>query len=139
MTADETKAMTSGETKTADLPSAETVEGEGRQRRDLGRVAFLVLAAADIVPSIVIYARLHARIAAAAKLQRATAQAAIPTVHVVYPTDSAPDEEIVLPGNTQAFTDAPIFARTNGYLTRWYFDIGAQVKQGQLLAEIETP
>ena len=43
------------------------------------------------------------------------------------------------PGTTQAFTDAPIFARTSGYLKRWYFDIGARVKQGQLLAEIETP
>jgi RND family efflux transporter MFP subunit len=45
----------------------------------------------------------------------------------------------VIPGNTQAFTDAPIYARTNGYIKRWYFDIGSRVKQGQLLAEIETP
>ena len=48
-------------------------------------------------------------------------------------------QEIVLPGNIQAFTDAPIYARTNGYLKNWYFDIGAHVKQGQLLADIETP
>jgi RND family efflux transporter MFP subunit len=47
--------------------------------------------------------------------------------------------EIVLPGTVQAFTDSPIFARTNGYLKRWYFDIGARVRKGQLLAEIETP
>ena len=44
-----------------------------------------------------------------------------------------------MPGNTQAFNDTPIYARTNGYLKRWYVDIGAHVKQGQLLAEIETP
>ena len=48
-------------------------------------------------------------------------------------------QEIVLPGNTQAFTDSPIYARTSGYLTHWYFDIGARVKKGDLLAEIETP
>jgi RND family efflux transporter MFP subunit len=139
MTADETKAMTSGETKAPDLPSAETAEGEGRPQWGLGRMAFLLLTAAVAALGVVIYAGIHARTAAAAKLQRATAQAAIPTVHVVSPQDSAPDEEIVLPGNTQAFTDAPIFARTNGYLKRWYSDIGARVKQGELLAEIETP
>jgi RND family efflux transporter MFP subunit len=48
-------------------------------------------------------------------------------------------DEIVLPGNTQAYTDTPIYARTSGYLKRWYFDIGAHVKAGQSLADIETP
>ena len=139
MRADETKAMTSGETKAPDMPSAETAEGDGRPRRGLGRMAFLLLTGAVVVLGVVIYAGIHARTAAAAKLKHATAQAAIPTVQVVYPKDSAPDEEIVLPGNTQAFIDAPIFARTNGYLKRWHFDIGARVQQGALLAEIETP
>ena len=55
------------------------------------------------------------------------------------PKLGAPQAEIVLPGNMQAFTDAPIYARTNGYLKKWYVDIGAHVKAGQLLAEIETP
>ena len=45
----------------------------------------------------------------------------------------------MLPGNVTAFTDSPIYARTSGYLTRWYFDIGARVKKGALLAEISTP
>ncbi|HEY4043543.1 MAG TPA: efflux RND transporter periplasmic adaptor subunit [Rhodopila sp.] len=63
----------------------------------------------------------------------------MPTVNVVYPKPSAPDQELVLPGQTMAFTDAPIYARTNGYLKHWYFDIGARVHQGQLLAQIETP
>jgi RND family efflux transporter MFP subunit len=62
-----------------------------------------------------------------------------PTVSVVSPKSGAPTREIQLPGTTQAFTDAPIFARTSGYLTRWYFDIGAHVKEGQLLAEIASP
>ena len=62
-----------------------------------------------------------------------------PTVTMVHPQTEAPAEEVVLPGNIQAFIDAPIYARTNGYLKKWYFDIGAHVKQGQLLAEIESP
>jgi RND family efflux transporter MFP subunit len=58
---------------------------------------------------------------------------------VVHPKLGAPTEELVLPGNMEPFTDAPIYARTNGYVRRWYVDIGAHVKAGQLLAEIETP
>jgi len=147
MTTDETPAMSTNEThttaaettKTPDVPSVETPQGEGRPQRGLGRMAFLLLAAAAIALGVVIYVGIRTRTAAEANLTRATAQAAIPTVDVVYPTASAPTQEIVLPGNTQAFTSAPIYARTSGYLKRWYFDIGAQVKQGQLLAEIESP
>jgi RND family efflux transporter MFP subunit len=58
---------------------------------------------------------------------------------VILPRQGAPTNEIVLPGVTQAFIDAPIYARTNGYLKHWYFDIGARVKKDQLLAEIDTP
>src|SRR5499433_672694 len=68
-----------------------------------------------------------------------TREMAVPTVAVVTPTRGAPQEEIVLPGTMQAFTDAPIYARTNGYLKKWYVDIGARVQAGQLLAEIDTP
>lgn len=64
---------------------------------------------------------------------------AAPTVSVVTPARGDPAQEIVLPANVQAFTDAPIYARTNGYLKRWTEDIGAHVKAGQLLAEIDTP
>jgi RND family efflux transporter MFP subunit len=55
------------------------------------------------------------------------------------PATSPPSEDLVLPGNVQAFVEAPIFARTSGYLKTWYTDIGDPVKKGQLLAEIETP
>jgi len=72
-------------------------------------------------------------------LRQTTAEAAISVVSVLSPKPGAPTQEILLPGTTQAFTDAPIFARTNGYVKSWYFDIGAHVKQGQLLAEIESP
>jgi RND family efflux transporter MFP subunit len=79
------------------------------------------------------------RVAAQSTLTRSTEEAAVPFVNVIHPKDGAPLEELILPGNTQAFSDTPIFARTNGYLKRWYFDIGAHVKRGDLLAEIETP
>jgi RND family efflux transporter MFP subunit len=88
-----------------------------------------LLAITGIVP------RLRSRKALAAE----TNELASPTVLIIQPKQGAPSQEIVLPGNIQAFVDAPIFARTNGYLKRWYFDIGSHVKQGQLLAEIESP
>ena len=87
----------------------------------------------------VIYFGIRSRVAEAKTLARATEQSAVPIVNVIHPKRGAPTSEIVLPGGAQAFVDAPIYARTNGYLKKWYFDIGARVKQGQLLAEIETP
>jgi RND family efflux transporter MFP subunit len=60
-------------------------------------------------------------------------------VSVVSPKQTAPAQEIILPGNVQPYITAPIYSRTNGYLKKWYFDIGAHVKQGDLLAVIETP
>jgi len=68
-----------------------------------------------------------------------THELSIPTVSVVTPVRGAPQEEIVLPGTMQAFTDASIYARTNGYLKRRLVDIGARVRTGDLLAEIDTP
>jgi RND family efflux transporter MFP subunit len=68
-----------------------------------------------------------------------TREQAVPAVAVVKAATGAPQEEIVLPGTMQAFSDAPIYARTSGYLKKWYVDIGAQVHAGQLLADIDTP
>jgi RND family efflux transporter MFP subunit len=68
-----------------------------------------------------------------------TTQLAAPTVIVAAPKPGAPVDNFVLPGNVTSYTDSPIYARTSGYLTRWYFDIGARVKKGALLAEIATP
>jgi len=86
-----------------------------------------------------IYLGIRTRVHAESKLKQTTDQAAILAVDVARPQSAAPTQEVVLPGNTQAFTDSPIYARTNGYLKKWYVDIGARVKQGQLLAEIDTP
>jgi RND family efflux transporter MFP subunit len=79
------------------------------------------------------------RVTARTTLRKENAQMALPTVAVIHPERTAQAEEVVLPANVQAFISAPIYARTNGYLKKWYADIGAHVKQGQLLAEIETP
>jgi RND family efflux transporter MFP subunit len=68
-----------------------------------------------------------------------TREQAVPAVAVVTATSGAPQEEIVLPGTMQAFSDAPIYARTSGYLKKWYVDIGVRVHAGQLLADIDTP
>ena len=79
------------------------------------------------------------RLHTSAALRGETADLALPTVSVVAPQKAAPSQEIVLPGNVQPFIQSPIFARTNGYLEHWYFDIGAHVRKGQLLAVIASP
>ena len=105
----------------------------GRGRLVLFAVAFLVVVAVIVAAGII--PRQRAR----AALRQETDAMAIPIVRVV-PLKRAPAaEEIVLPANVLAFTDAPIYARTNGYLKKWYADIGTRVKAGQLLAEIDTP
>ena len=86
-----------------------------------------------------IYKGISARVSADAAVDRETRRAAILTVSVVQPEISGASQELILPGNTQALIDAPIYARTSGYLKRWYADIGTRVHAGQLLAEIEAP
>jgi RND family efflux transporter MFP subunit len=108
-------------------------------KTNLPRGAFVLLAVAAVAIAIVIVFGIISRVAAANKLVQTTDQAAIASVNVVHPQPSTRAQELVLPGNTQAFIDSPIYARTNGYLKHWYVDIGARVRQGQLLAEIETP
>jgi RND family efflux transporter MFP subunit len=95
----------------------------------------IVLAVAAFLVASGIIPRLRAR----QQLRTQTTTQAEPNVIVIHPQHGAPSEEVILPGNIQAFIDAPIYARTNGYLKKWYFDIGAHVKKGQLLAEIESP
>jgi len=119
-------------------PDAAHASGS-RQSPRLPPVVLLALGALVGALALGIYSGISARSAADATLKRATEEAAVAVVNVVSPTPGAPTQEIRLPGTTQAFTDAPIYARTNGYVKGWYFDIGAHVKRGQLLAEIETP
>jgi RND family efflux transporter MFP subunit len=79
------------------------------------------------------------RVMARNTLRQKTADEATPTVVTVAPTRSASGEELVLPGTVQAYSEARIYARTNGYLKSWSVDIGSTVRKGQLLAEIDTP
>jgi RND family efflux transporter MFP subunit len=116
------------------MNASEGTPGKGSR----GRSAAAMLIAVVVVGLLVatgIVPRLRSRKALAAE----TSELAAPTVLVIQPKRGAPSQEILLPGNIQAFVDASIYARTNGYLKRWYFDIGSYVKQGQLLAEIESP
>ncbi|HZL52101.1 MAG TPA: efflux RND transporter periplasmic adaptor subunit [Terracidiphilus sp.] len=98
-------------------------------------VVILLLIVALVFAGIGMLRRTHADNVLADR----TTELAPPTVTIAVPKAGAPVDTFVLPGNVTAFTDSPIYARTNGYLTRWYFDIGARVKKGALLAEISTP
>jgi RND family efflux transporter MFP subunit len=110
------------------------VPPQQRPRRGwLVGIAALLLFAGLFVSGVV--QRIHTN----ASLRTETADIAVPTVTVVSPRHSAPSQEIVLPGNVQPYVTAPIYSRTNGYLQSWYFDIGAHVKKGQLLAIIASP
>ncbi len=82
---------------------------------------------------------IRSRLNAEASLRTITAQMAVPSVSVVQPKPAAAAQEIILPGNMQPFISSPVYARTDGYLKKWYFDIGAHVKAGQLLATIQSP
>jgi len=101
--------------------------------------AIIVLIVVLAVAALVVVSGILPRLRAKQALRKQTTIAAEPAVTVMHPQRANPAEEVVLPGNIQAFIDAPIYARTNGYLKKWYFDIGAHVKRGQLLAEIESP
>jgi RND family efflux transporter MFP subunit len=99
----------------------------------IGASVLLVLALAAA------YEGIATRAKALSDVTKETQQQAVPVVAVVQPTLGAPQEDIALPGTMQAFIDAPIFARTNGYLRKWYADIGTHVQAGQLLADIDAP
>jgi RND family efflux transporter MFP subunit len=103
------------------------------------RKGWIVIALAVIAVAALLISGIWSRVKAGSALHAETVQAAITAVYVVVPKRTSPTDEIILPGNVQPFITSPIYARTNGYLKKWYFDIGAHVKQGELLAIIETP
>jgi len=107
------------------------VEGPGS-----GRTIGILFA---VVLLLSIFYGLHVRSTHEKELARSTDESAIPSVNVVHPQSGSEAQDLVLPGNVQAFTETPIYSRTNGYLKKWYFDIGSHVRKGQLLAEVETP
>src|SRR5450755_4169559 len=112
--------------------NSETASGSPARRWWLVLLVVVVLA-------VVLISGILPRIQARSTLKKETAEMAIPTVSVVHPQHTAPSQEVVLPASVQAYMDSPIYARTNGYLKSWNADIGAHVKAGQLLAEIDAP
>jgi RND family efflux transporter MFP subunit len=118
-------------------PEPQSPPMEGLQRRT-GRGWLTAVVIVAVFVGLMISGILQ-RMHASAALRTETVEMAVPSISVVSPQRAAPSQEIVLPGNVQPYVTAPIFSRTNGYLQAWYFDIGAHVKKGQLLAVISTP
>jgi len=112
-------------------PSAPGPAPAGRAKTLVG-AALLVLITAGVVTFL-------NRKSESDALAKETEAVSIPTVAVVEPQAEPGNDELVLPGNLQAFEESPIFARTNGYLLRWYKDIGSKIQKGELLAAIDTP
>jgi RND family efflux transporter MFP subunit len=120
--------VTSHDTETA--PEQKPIKaGHGLTAVVVFILVLVVLAVLGILP------RQHAM----SVLAQRTNELAAPSVIALAPKPGEPIQELALPGNVTSYTDAPIYARTSGYLTHWYFDIGAKVKQGALLAEIASP
>jgi RND family efflux transporter MFP subunit len=115
------------------------VEVHEEAKRRPRKVALMLFGGVAVCLVAVIFLGIRSRVDAENRLIVTTDRNAIPTVDVIHPKEGAPTQEIVLPGTTEAFTYSPIYARTNGYLKIWYFDIGARVRKDELLAEIETP
>src|SRR5258707_5690647 len=99
----------------------------------------LIVVLVVLITGTVVIRGIHSRIDAAAVVREKTLDRAVLSVAVIHPKRGQLKDEIVLPGNIQAFVDAPVYARTSGYLKKWYFDIGSRVKTGELLAGIESP
>lgn len=110
-------------------------EAQGPSRKGLVTIAVIVLLVAVIVAIAGILERKHAH----AALEKYTNATGAPAVALVEPKQGQNANEIVLPGNMQAYTLAPIYARTTGYVKAWYHDIGSHVRKGDVLAIIETP
>lgn len=104
-----------------------------------GRKALAFAALIVVIAVVVAVAGILPRVHAQKSLRRQTGELALANVVVKKPQMGEPNEELVLPGNMFAYVDSPIYARTDGYLSKWYFDIGAHVRKGQLLAVIASP
>ena len=128
------QSQTEGKAFVQEAQPASSPATQRRSRRGwlIGGAIFLIFAGVLISG---ILERIHTN----ASVRTETGDLAVSTVTVVTPKRAAPSQEIVLPGNVQPFITSPVFARTNGYLEHWYFDIGAHVKNGQLLAVISSP
>jgi RND family efflux transporter MFP subunit len=112
---------------------------EQEQRRPRGTRVFTILFLVVIVLVVLGSFTLFQRRTQYQALAKETETLAIPTVAVIHAGVESAEEDLVLPGAMQAYVESPIYARTNGYLKKWYHDIGSRVRQGDLLADIDTP
>ena len=103
------------------------------------RTAIIIVVLVVVVLALSGAASMFSRIRAGHALAKETEIDSVATVVVVHPTAEKLDEELVLPGSLQAYEESPIYARTSGYLLRWFKDIGSKVSKGELLAQIDTP
>jgi RND family efflux transporter MFP subunit len=129
----------SSQTEDRNQLNGQTLPASDAGARKGSRKSWLALVITVVVVAALLGSGIWSRVRARTTLKAETAQVALTPVSVVSPKQTAPTQEIILPGNVQPFITSPIYARTNGYLRKWYVDIGARVKQGQLLAVIETP
>ncbi len=104
-----------------------------------GRVAVILIVVLVILSVVVGIAGIVPRVRARTTLENRTNTLAAPAVITISPQQGKVEREVILPGNMYAFSDASLYARTDGYLSKWYFDIGSHVKKGQLLAVISSP
>jgi RND family efflux transporter MFP subunit len=124
------------------LKPGTTSDTEGAQPKNAGnawRGLLVILLLGALALACIIYVGVTSRARANTALERETMANSIPAVAVTQPKIADGVEEVVLPGNMQAFIDTPIWARASGYLKTWNVDLGARVKKGELLAEIESP
>src|SRR3981189_926032 len=110
-----------------------------KQTREKGSRIFTILFVIVIVLVVLGAVTLFQRRTQYQALAKETETLAIPTVAVIHASVESAQEDLVLPGAMQAYVESPIYARTNGYLKKWYHDIGSRVRQGELLADIDTP
>jgi RND family efflux transporter MFP subunit len=135
-----TKAETKmNEDLTAASGDSSGVLSEEVREPGLTRGTWIGLAVIAVIVALVVIFGIAARHKSEGTLETDTKAASIPSVNVIHPAVSDLSSGLALPGNTQAYVDTPIYARTSGYLKSWYFDIGAHVRKGQLMAVIETP
>ena len=112
---------------------------EGQQHRAKRSPLFLVFFAVVVVLVVIGALMMLQRRSQFRALAENTETMSVATVAVIHPTPQNADEDLVLPGTLQAYVESPIYARTNGYLRKWYHDIGSHVQKGDILAEIDTP
>ena len=134
----EESPATSTATKFDTVPAHEDAQHTPAPIESPGSVPKLGILFALVVLAAIGYG-LYQRHKSESDLAVATNEASVLTVAVTHPTQGSAAEDLVLPGSVQAFVETPIYSRTNGYLKKWYFDIGSHVHAGDLLAIIETP